>query len=310
MSRRKRKPPVFNDPIFNRYYNRLCEITMSRFNWLNLPDTIDVRYLEQCLMRDGYAVFFKDEVLGYLALQCMIGGQLNVYRIPTLRRAYATNGYQLQLDSTNSVIIYNNYVRTPELNAIRTYSLQLTEIERAIIVNSKAQKTPCLVLSDEKQREALENIYEQYDGDEPVIFGDKGLGTEPIKSISTLAPFTADKLYDLKSRVWNEALTYLGIPNVTEEKKERMLVDEVEKQNGGTFASRNSCLNMRRFACEEINKMFGLNIDVDFIDGSLEDSKKRDGKKSDEKESSVNRTEDDVKIYKKGGNDNESATVS
>lgn len=306
MSRRKRKPSIFNDPIFNRYYNRLCEIAMSRFNWLNLPDTIDVRYLEQCLMRDGYAVFFKDEVLGYLALQCMIGGHLNVYRVPTMRRAYATNGYQLELDSKNSVIIYNNYIRTPEVSPIRTYALQLTELERAIIVNSKAQKTPCLVLADEKQKEALENIYELYDGDEPVIFGDKGLGTEPIKSINTLAPFSADKLYDLKSRVWNEALTYLGIPNVTEEKKERMLVDEVQKQNGGTFASRNSCLNMRRFACEEINKMFGLNIDVDFIDGSLEDSKKQASEKKDVGKSSVDRTEDD----KKGEIDDESSTVS
>lgn len=269
---RKKKPTIYNDPIFIRYYNRLCEIATSRFKWLNLPDTVDERFLEMCLYNDGYAIFFNDEELGgHLALQCMIGGELTVYRIPKIRTAYATNGYQHALTDKDSVIIYNNYVHTNDLNAMEQYAITLTELEHSYVINCKAQKTPTLLTGTDKQMTALMNVYEAYDGNQPVMFGEKSsLGEQPIKAIVTGAPFVADKIYDMKTRVWNEALTYLGIPNISETKKERMIVDEVERQNGGTLASRNSSLEMRRQACERINKMFDLDIHVDFRDGVTE----------------------------------------
>ena len=78
--------------------------------------------------------------------------------------------------------------------------------------------------------------------------------------LKTDAPFVARDLYELKSEYWNEALTYLGISNVNTTKKERMVTDEVIRNMGGTIASRYSRLEMRRQACEQINKMFGLDI--------------------------------------------------
>lgn len=265
MARKNQRYNPYLDPIFHRYYNRLSEIAMSRFEWCNLPKSCNERFLEQTLFKDGYALFFKDDELGdYLALQCMISGQLNVYRIPKNRRAFATNGYQLERDETNSIIIYNNYVHTNDISAIRSFALELTELSRSSIINIKAQKTPILLLCDEKQRAAIENLYELYEGNAPVIYGDKSLGSEPIRPLSTGAPFVCDKLYELKVKIWNEALTYLGITNVAVEKKERLISDEVERQNGGTLASRSSALKMREEACKEINEMFGLNISVKF----------------------------------------------
>lgn len=74
----------------------------------------------------------------------------------------------------------------------------------------------------------------------------------------------ADKLYTLKTQIWNEALTYLGITNTNVTKKERLISDEVNRNMGGVLANRYSRLNTRRMACEEINRMFGLNMDVDY----------------------------------------------
>ena len=65
---------------------------------------------------------------------------------------------------------------------------------------------------------------------------------------------------------WNEALTYLGISNVTIEKKERLISDEVARANGGTIASRYSPLEARKDACEKIREMFGTEISVTFRD--------------------------------------------
>lgn len=253
-----------NNRSYLQYYNRLTELAVSMFEWQNLPETIDQRFLEMCLFSDGMCIFFQDEVLGYLSLQCMVGGKLNVYRIPTERKAYATNGYQRDLNGTNSVIIFNNYLHTNSTLDVEMFSKRLYNLDRAIDVNANAQKTPVLIQCDESQRLIMKNLYKQYEGNEPFIFGSKGLDANGLKVLQTGAPYVADKLYELKTQIWNEALTYLGISNVNTVKKERMITDEVTRNLGGTIASRYSRLESRRTACRQINEMFGLNIWVEY----------------------------------------------
>lgn len=253
-----------NNRTYMQYYNRLTELALSMFEWKNLPKTVDQRFLEMCLFSDGMCVFFEDEVLGYLGLRCMIGGKLNVYQIPTDRRAYATNGYQKELDGTNSVIIFNNYLHTNSMLDVEMFSKRLYNLDRAIDVNANAQKTPVLIQCDESQRLTMKNLYKQYEGNEPFIFGSKGLDANGLKVLQTGAPYVADKLYELKTQIWNEALTYLGISNINVVKKERMITDEVTRNQGGTVASRYSRLESRRQACKQINEMFGLDIWVEY----------------------------------------------
>ena len=253
-----------NNKSYIQYYNRLTELAISMFEWKNLPDSIDERFLEMCLFSDGMCVFFEDDVLGFLALQVLIGGKLNVYRIPKDRTAYATNGYHKKLNENNSVIIFNNYLHTNSMLDVEMFSKRLYNLDRAIDVNANAQKTPILIQCDESQRLTMLNMYKQYDGNEPFIFGTKALDTKGFNVLKTDAPYVCDKLYELKSQLWNEALTYLGISNTNVTKKERMISDEVMRNMGGVIASRYSRLETRRKACKEINNMFGLNIDVDY----------------------------------------------
>lgn len=250
-----------------QYYDRLTELSISMFEWENLPDGVDERFLELILFGDGMAVFFYDEDMEqYLALRTMIGGRLNVYQIPNERWAYASNGYNRELNAENSVLIFNNMLHTNSVLDVQIFSERLAELDRTIMVNAKAQKTPVLILCDEKQRLTMKNLYEQYDGDIPVIYGDNSLNPNSIKAINTGAPYVGDELYRLKTQIWNEALTYLGISNVNIQKKERMISDEVMRNQGGIIASRYSRLNARRQAAEQINEMFGLDIKVSFRD--------------------------------------------
>lgn len=273
-----------NNRTYLQYYNRLTELAISMFEWQNLPETVDQRFLEMCLFGDGMCVFFQDEVLGYLSLQCMIGGKLNVYRIPMERKAYATNGYQRELDGTNSVIIFNNYLHTNSMLDVEMFSKRLYNLDRAIDVNANAQKTPVLIQCDESQRLTMKNLYKQYEGNEPFIFGSKGLDANGLKVLQTGAPYVADKLYELKTQIWNEALTYLGISNINVVKKERMITDEVTRNQGGTVASRYSRLESRRMACKQINEMFGLNIWVDYREGFQDIEEQQNENEEEEKE--------------------------
>lgn len=254
----------FNSATFRTYFDRLTELSISMFKWNNLPDTVDERFMELALFGDGKAIFFQDDVLGFLCLRCMTGGIWNVYNVPTDRTAYASNGYQMRLDPENSVIIYNNMIRTNSTLMVELYSRRLWDIDRTIDINVKAQKTPVFLQCNENQRLTLKNLYMKYEGNEPFIFGDKNINLDDIRVISTNAPYVADKLYQIKTQIWNEALTYLGISNINIQKKERLITDEVQRNQGGTLASRLSRLNARRKACDEINRMFGLNITCDY----------------------------------------------
>lgn len=253
-----------NRNTFNDYFNRLFELAINMFKWENLPDTVDERFLELALCEKGYCLYFNDDIMGNLALTCMIGGELDVYRIPTRRIAFAVNGYQAERTNKDSVLIFNNYLHTPTMQTISLYAERLTAIERAIDVNVNAQKTPIAILTDEKQKRTVEEIYRKYEGNAPVIIGAKNLDLDSVKALTTGAPYVADKLNILKRQIWNEALTFFGIENANTEKRERLVSDEITSNLGGVQAQRYVMLNAREQAADKINRMFGTNISVKF----------------------------------------------
>lgn len=254
-----------NNVTFMNYYDRLKELAISMFEWQGFPDSVDTRYLELSLFENGNAIVFNDEVLGMLALSNIQTGNFDIYGTPTKRMAFSGyNRYQKDLNSENSVFVWNNMLRTNSVSTIQNYALRLANLDRIIDVNANAQKTPVLIKCDEKERLSMMNLYKEYDGNAPFIFGDKSLNTNGVSVLSTNAPYVCDKIYELKTQYWNEALTYLGISNVSYQKKERMVSDEVLRNQGGTVASRYSRLYVRQKACDEINKMFGLNVSVDY----------------------------------------------
>ena len=254
-----------NNLTFKQYLDRLTELSISMFEWRNLPPTVDARYIELQLFETGCMVYFDDDVLGNLCLNCLYNGQFDVYGNPISRRAYSRyNNYQKILSPDNSVVIWNNYLHTNSVMQVIQYAKRLYNLDRIIDVNANAQKTPVLVQATEKQRLTMLNLYKEYDGNAPFIYGDKNLDLNTLKAISTGAPYVCDKIYQLKTQIWNEALTYLGISNINIQKKERLITDEVTRNQGGTIASRYSRLESRREAVKKINDMFGTNIEVNY----------------------------------------------
>ena len=274
MARRKHNPSRQNRQFwesgfsntyrYKMYYDRILEIAISRWEYRNLPDTIDPRFMELVLIADGQAIYFNDEVIGDLCLRTTINGPLDLYDIPVRRRAYSTNGYQKELTIDDSVLIFNNYLHRPCKTEIGYYADRLAKFDEVIDINVNAQKTPILITADQTERFSMQQLYMQYDGNAPYIFGSKNLRPDAIKVLKTDAPFVADKLYQMKTDCWNEMLTWLGISNVSITKKERLITDEVQRSQGGTNASKYSPLEARRDAIEKINAMFNKNIEVCF----------------------------------------------
>lgn len=261
---------LLNDATFNDYYNRFKKIALSIFEWVNLPNSMNAQYLERALFYDGMASILFDKKYGFINTKCSHNGNVNIYGFPTKLNC---NSYSYQenrilytglessdeLRKNSAILVQNNWDRVPTCSTLELFSYRLYECERTCDVNIKAQKTPILLLVDEKQRLFMENLYSQYDGNRPFIFGDKNqMGKDVIDSINTNAPFVADKIMEYKKEIWNEALTFLGVNNIMVDKKERLITDEANSNNELINLNLQSYLAPRQLACDQFNTLFGF----------------------------------------------------
>lgn len=83
-------------------------------------------------------------------------------------------------------------------------------------------------------------------------------------------------------REFAEFLRLIGVANLTQQKKERLITDEVQQTQGGTIASRFSRFEPRARAIEKINKKWNLNIKVRYYDGEpTTENEEQEGKNDD-----------------------------
>lgn len=258
---------LMNSETYFDYVERFKKICLSMFEWVNLPDSMNARYLEECLYYKGQAALLKDELYGFINTQCASNGYLNIYGLPSSLNCYSYQYNSIRnlytgLDGTEDkdcILVMNNWQRIPTASTIELFCQRLAEAEMTAQVNIKAQKTPVLIVVDENQRLMMENLYSQYDGNRPFIFGDKNqVGDGVVKSISTGAEFIADKIMEYKKQIWNEALQFLGINTLQTEKKERLITDEASSNNELINLNLQSMLIPRQEACKQFNKLFGL----------------------------------------------------
>ena len=275
MKQRRKTPPrsefrdaiLLNDATYNDYLNRMKKIALSMFNWVNLPDSMNERYLEMTLYYNGQAALLYDEDYGFINTQAVDAGYINIYGLPTKINCFSyrfTKERELYVPGSNRaaeeecVLVMNNYERSPTASTLCLFAARLAEAQRTADVNIKAQRTPLFIPVDQKQVLTIKKVYEQYDGNSPVILPDKNLMTpDALKAVKTDAPFIADKINDYKREIWNEFLTFLGINNL-EEKKERLVTSETGSNNELINLNMESYLIPRQQACKQFNEKFGL----------------------------------------------------
>lgn len=267
---------LINDATFIDYLERFKKVALSVFEWVNLPKSMNAMWLEKCLYYHGQATLLKDKQYGFINTNCSSNGKLNIYGLPVSLNCYSfeyssnrklytglleglTDAQKEARKFYECILVQNNWDRTPTAGSMELFAYRLYEAERTADVNIKAQKTPVLLLVDESQRLTMENMYSQYEGNKPFIFGDKkNLNPDSLRSIKTDAPFIADKIIDYKKEIWNEALTFLGINNIMVDKKERLITDEANSNNELINLNLQSYLAPRQEACRQFNEKFGL----------------------------------------------------
>lgn len=250
---------ITNNSTFVDYLDRLKLLSTSIFSWKNLDKVAGFgaeQFLEKALYDYGRACFINDPKLGFMVLNVNPSDKLNIYKLPVRVQAWSI-GYTKQLPFDDVVYIMNNNLQKPTVDTIRLIAYRLYETERTIDVNLMAQKTPVLIQGDTKTILTLKQVYEQYSGNTPFIFGNKQFDlSNKLSAIKTDAPYIVDKLTEHKKDLMTEALNYLGIDNFFSDKKERLITAEAE----GTEALTNFYLNCfyktRQEAVDMINEKF------------------------------------------------------
>lgn len=263
---------LLNDATYFDYLQRLKKIALSIFEWTDLPDSMNSRYLEMCLYYTGKAGLLYDEEYGFINTQAVSNGYINIYGLPTKlncfsysyntsRKTYMGYNEKARKDQ-EAILVLNNYEMLPTCSTIELYAMRMCEAQRTCDINIKALRTPVLIETDQNQKLTMRNVYEQYDGNSPVIYGNKNSGIAgSINVLKTDAPIVFDKIMEYKRDIFNEALTYLGVSNL-DEKKERRVVNEAESNNEVINLNLQAYLTPRKEACTQFNEKFGTNIDV------------------------------------------------
>ena len=257
---------IINDRTMIDYIDRLKMLSVSLFTWKDLDKyagTGASRFLELSLYEEGKGVFVKDDELGYMALKVNPSDKLNIYNLPTKVMAWSI-GYNKNFNFDDVVYIMNNELQKPTREFMELFAYRLYETERTIDINLQSQKTPILIEGDTKTILTLKNVYMQYSGNTPFIFGNKQFDiSNKLNVLKTDAPYIIDKLDVHKHQIFNEALTVLGIDNANTDKKERLITNEVESNEQLITYYLNCFYKTRKKACDEINEKFGLNISIE-----------------------------------------------
>lgn len=268
------KPPSSSEArqtqLEHMYRRQLMGKCLSRFTWEGLPNGIDPRFIEATIFNNGYSVFYFDTLFEmFMAMPAAISGPLDIQDNPTGYRITRNGVYSREVNASDSVCIWGNQVREPEIDLVISYAARLAQIDRTIEIDLLNERNPMIVACSQDQRLTIQNLISKiYDG-EPVVWGTENISMDNLANMMGVFPLNQNagtgavssiKHMESKSKIWGEALTMLGIMNVNSEKRERMVVEEAAANSGQVLASRESFMKPRQLACEQINEKFGLEV--------------------------------------------------
>lgn len=280
-----------NWKTYEMYKRQMLTLAENVFEFENLPEYIDTAYLNKILLRQGSIAFFKDEVLGVLALPYTNIGNLDVYGRPKKIIAHAQNGYRKTLNYGEFVIMYDNNGRYPIYLDILQYSERMAMFQRVMDINIAQQKTPRFWKTKAEKEQSVKDMVNNVDGFENIVLTYDDIDLNDTTLVLEPAPYIADKVDLNKDKIYNEFLRLIGIANLSFQKKERNIKDEVQAMQGGTIASRYSRFEPRKKAVDMINKKFDIDMKVKYYDGiptSLKDFE------AEQKEMEVSENESDL----------------
>lgn len=257
-----------NFKTYQSDFRQMVTLAENVFEFVDLPEFIDVAYMNKQLLRRGSVAFSKDEELGVIALPYRNIGKLDVYGRPKKIEVFAyNNSYHRILDRGEFVIMYDNNGRYPLYLDIAQLAERIALCERTQDINIAQQKTPRVWKADDSSINTVRAMLNNVDSNSETVVAHSSLDIDELECVLEPAPYVTDKIDLHLDKLWAKFFRLIGIANIQEQKRERVIQDEMIASQGGTIASRYSRFQPRKNAIEQINAKFGTNISVRYYDG-------------------------------------------
>ena len=274
MAKDKAKNQLRNIYTTEMYKRQCISLAMNVFNIKNLDEVapyMDISYVNKQLVYGGRIAFFWDEYLGLLALPFRNMGKLDLYNRPFDIQVIGRNGYSRVLKKGEYVIMWDNMSHEPLIEDIIQYSTRIADLTRTIDINTSQQRTPRFWKTKTENLKTIQDVIDGVSANDEVITTFDNIEIDETQLVLAPAPYVADKLSELKDKIWNEFLRLIGIANSSFQKKERNIRDEVFISQAGTIASRFTRFNARVEAINKINEKWGdkmsNKLEVEYYDG-------------------------------------------
>lgn len=269
MSRKMINSQISNFKTYNMYFRQMLTLAENVFEFENMPEFIDVACLNKTLLRKGSVAFFKDEVLGLLALPYDVIGTLDVYGRPNKIEVHSfdSKGYHRILDRDQFEIMYDNNGRYPLYLDISQMAERIALCVRTQDVNVVQQRTPRIWKTSKDKELSVKNVVNEIDSMTENVVTYDSLDVEDLSVVQAPAPYITGEIDLHLKELWAEFFRLIGVANLQENKRERLIVDEMVATQGGTIASRYSRFEPRKNAIERINKKFNMDLGVHYYDG-------------------------------------------
>lgn len=267
-----------NIALLANEFNYWSNLAVSRLKWSGLPDTVDERLLNMGLYFYGHVAFFVHKTLGLIALPCNSGNKFNLLYQPIQVTASGHDDSFLLSNINTSETHEFEFVRytpsgMPQAVGVMTLVARMVDILRSIDVLSQRMKRPYIITCEEKERMTILNVLKKIKDNEELILGlkDYGLGNKSINIAPTPGVTDFSCLWDSYKQYESRLYTILGIDNKGYDKKERLVVDEVNANNMVIQMADNVNLKEIRLGLSRVNKTFGTNITVDVDNKTMYD---------------------------------------
>ena len=276
---------ISNQMIYQYYYDRLCEVALSQFEYQGFPDTCDREFFERQLLKSK-AMFCKPTGTDIiLSLGFANVGMLDVYGYPT--EVYGI-GYTMsdklsgtdqrivnpafeQIHTTDFVVCYDHLNRKSILPYIDMYARLLWECHMTIRSNQKFQNIPYIVKGSKEAALTIQNFFNDWANFTPYIvlntMGKKSDDpkTMNIKDIDVMDLKVEYRVIDMWKALkitWAEAMSFLGITSQYTKKSQYENSDQLIMDKMADDISLSNRLMRRIEFCNKVNKKWGLNMSV------------------------------------------------
>lgn len=269
--------------IERMYLNDITNVAINRFNWKGLPDEINERYLEHILFLRGLAVFYYDtDYDKYFAMMGAATSPLNMYNDPTGFTTYGNQYVSKNLSAyqphktyegdeakMTCVPIWSNYLRFPDFDKALIYAQRLANFDRSIEINAANARRSKVIFTRDETRLSVTNINRMIDqGDDVIQVNGAVLGSglaDVVQAVDMgINVGDIEKLHIVRVRQWGEIMGLLGINNANQDKKERLVADEVSANDEQITMIQQVNLKARRQAAKYIGEAFGVKIEVEY----------------------------------------------